>query len=144
VADDRLIVVSCEPKTYEVGFDQMPAIRKIAIEERHDFEIAEDGSFIWWPSADIHLDLDALRTVTDPNWRKKTERLHRAHGCEYGEGIASLRKARGLRQRDVPGVSERQLRRIEESGAVSLRMMNSSPGRTAWLSKIIEMLWLIS
>ena len=29
VADDWLIVVSCEPKTYEVRFDQMPALKKI-------------------------------------------------------------------------------------------------------------------
>jgi hypothetical protein len=123
VADDRLIVVSCEPKTYEVRFDQMPALRKIAIEERYHFEIAEDGSFIWWPSADIHLDLDALRTITDPSWRKRAERLRRAHGCEYGEAIARLRKEHGLRQTDVSGVSERQLRRVEESGAVSFRMI---------------------
>jgi hypothetical protein len=27
--DNRLIVISCEPKTYEVRFDQMPALRKI-------------------------------------------------------------------------------------------------------------------
>lgn len=38
VADDRLIVVSCEPKTYEVRFDQMPALRKIAPEQRRNFE----------------------------------------------------------------------------------------------------------
>jgi hypothetical protein len=123
VADDRLIIVSCEPKTYEVRFDQMPALRKIAPQQRHSFEIAEDGSFIWWPSADIHLDLDGLRTVTDPTWRKRAQRIRRTHGHEYGAAIAALRKDRGLRQTDVPGVSERQLRRIEESGAVSVRTL---------------------
>jgi len=123
VADDRLIVVSCEPKTYEVGFDQMPALRKIAPKNRRGFEIAEDGSFIWWPSADIHLDLDALRTVTDPAWGKRAQRIRRAHGREYGAAIAALRKDRGLRQTDIPGLSERQLRRIEDSGAVSVRTM---------------------
>jgi hypothetical protein len=123
VADDRLIVVSCEPKTYEVHFDQMPALRKIAPQKRQSFEIAEGGSFIWWPSVDIHLDLDAIRTVTDPAWRKRAERLRQTHGREYGAAIAALRKAHGLRQADILGVSERQLRRIEESGAVSVRFM---------------------
>ncbi|HZY60600.1 MAG TPA: DUF2442 domain-containing protein, partial [Candidatus Binataceae bacterium] len=66
VADDRLIVISCEPKMYEVGFDQMPALKKIPAPQRRDFEIAEDGSFIWWPSRDIHLDLDAIKSVVDP------------------------------------------------------------------------------
>ena len=123
VADDRLIVVSCEPKTYEVRFDQMPALRKIPRKERSIFEIQEDGSFIWWPSADVHLDLDALRTVIDPAWQKRAERIRRTHGVEYGAAIAAIRKDHGLRQTDIRGLSERQLRRIEESGAVSVRTM---------------------
>jgi hypothetical protein len=128
VADDRLIVVSCEPKTYEIRFDQMPALKKIAPKQRCSFEIAEDGSFIRWPSADIHLDLDALRTVTDPAWGKRALRIRRDHGREYGAAIAALRKDRGLRQTDIPGLSERQLRRIEESGAVSVRTMEQLAG----------------
>ena len=123
VAKDRLIVISCEPKTYEVRFDQLPALKKIAPQDRRSFEIAEDGSFIWWPTGDIHLDLDALRTVTDPAWNKRAKRLRRTHGREYGAAIAALRKEHGLRQTDIPAVSERQLRRIEESGAVSVRTM---------------------
>jgi uncharacterized protein DUF2442 len=123
VAGNRLIVVSCEPKTYELSFDRMPALKKIAPQERRNFEIAEDGSFIRWPAADIHLDLDALRTITDPAWRKRAERIRRTHGREYGKAIAALRKVHSLRQTDIPGVSERQLRRIEESGAVSVHTM---------------------
>jgi hypothetical protein len=123
VADARLILISCEPKTYEVGFDQIPALKKMAPSERRNFEIAEDGSFIWWPSADIHLDLDAIKSVVDPVWRRKSERLRRTHGREYGAAIAALRKERGLKQTEVPGISERQLRRIEQSGAVSVRTL---------------------
>ena len=40
VAGNRLIVVSCEPKTYEISFDRMPALKKIAPQERRNFEIA--------------------------------------------------------------------------------------------------------
>ncbi len=123
VADDRLIVISCEPKTYEVGFDQMPALKKIHRSDRRNFEIAEDGSFIWWPSGDIHLDLDAIKSGIDPAWRPKSDRLRRAHGCEYGAAIAAVRKEHGLKQTEVPGISERQLRRIEQSGAVSVRTL---------------------
>jgi hypothetical protein len=123
VAGDRLIVISCEPKMYEVGFDQMPALKKIPPSERRHFEIAEDGSFIWWPSRDIHLDLDAIKSVVDPVWRRKSERLRRAHGGEYGAAIAAVRKERGLKQTEMPGISERQLRRIEQSGDISVRML---------------------
>jgi hypothetical protein len=72
---------------------------------------------------DIHLDLDAIRAVIDPKWRKKSERLRNLHGREYGAAIAALRRDRGLRQIDIAGVSARQLRRIEDSGAVSVRTM---------------------
>jgi len=123
VAGDRLIVISCEPKTYEVGFDQMPALKKIPRPERRNFEIAEDGSFIWWPSGDIHLDLDAIRSVVDPVWRRKSERLRRAHGREYGAAMAAVRREQGRRQSGVPGIAERQLRRIEQSGAVAVRTL---------------------
>jgi transcriptional regulator with XRE-family HTH domain len=123
VANDRLIVVSCEPKTYEVGFDRIPALKKISLQQRNKFEIDEDGSFIWWPSEDIHLDLDAIRSVIDPVWRRKSERLRRLHGREYGHAIAALRRAHGLKQTEVPGISERQLRRVEQSGAVSVRSL---------------------
>ena len=121
VADDTLVVVSCEPKIYEIRFDQMPALKKIPVDKRRDFELAEDGSFIWWRSRDIHLDLDAIRSVIDPVWRRKSARIRRLHGREYGAAIAALRKELGLRQTDVPNTSERQLRRIEQTGAVSVR-----------------------
>jgi hypothetical protein len=123
VADDRLIVISCEPKTYEISFDQMPALKKIPAPERQHFEIAEDGGFIWWPSGDIHLDLDAIKSVIDPAWRRKSERLRRTHGREYGAAIAAVRKERGLKQREMPGISERQLRRVEQSGRISVRTL---------------------
>lgn len=123
VADDRLIIISCEPKTYEVRFDQMPALTKLTPAERRNFEIADDGSFIWWPAQDIHLDLDAVRNAIDPAWRRKSERLRHTHGREYGAAIAALRKERGLKQTEVAGISERQLRRIERSGAISLRTL---------------------
>ena len=121
VADDSLVVVSCEPKIYEIRFDQMSELKKIPADERRDFELAEDGSFIWWRSRDIHLDLDAIRSVIDPVWRRKSARIRRLHGREYGAAIAALRKEHGLRQTDIPNTSERQLRRIEQTGAVSVR-----------------------
>ena len=123
VADDRLILISCEPKMYEIRFDQIPALRKIAPSQRRHFEIAKDGSFIWWPSQDIHLDLDAIKSVVDAAWRRRSDRLRRAHGGEYGAAIAAVRKEHGLKQTEVPGISERQLRRIERSGDVSVHTL---------------------
>jgi hypothetical protein len=52
VAGDRLIAISCEPMTYELGFEQIQALSKVPASERCNVEIAQDGSFIWWPSRD--------------------------------------------------------------------------------------------
>lgn len=123
VAEDRLLLISCEPKMYEIHFKDMPPLSRIATRERANFEIAGDGSFIWWSSADIHLDLDAVRTAIDPRRRARAARLRRDYGRRYGQAIATLRRKSGLRQTDINGISERQLRRMEDSGAVSLRAL---------------------
>jgi len=106
----------------------MPALKKIPVDKRRDFELAEDGSFIWWRSGDIHLDLDAMRSVIDPVWRRKSARIRLLRGREYGAAIAALRKEYGLRQTDVPDTSERQLRRIEQTGAVFVRILKHLAG----------------
>lgn len=113
VIDDRLIVISCEPETYEIGFDALPSLRKLSSNERSDFGVSADGSYIYWPGADIHLDIDAIRNVLDPNWRDEAAAKRLEHDASYGHAIAELRKESGLRQSDIPGLSERRVRRIE-------------------------------
>jgi len=116
-------MISCKPKMYEVDFDRIRALRKIPRAEWRNFEIDADGSFIRWPSVDIHLDLDAIRSVVDPAWRRRSERMRQAHGREYGAAISKLRHERGLKQNEIPGISERQLRRIEGTGEISVRTL---------------------
>ena len=50
--------------------------------------------------------------------------MRRAYGREYGAAIARLRHEHGLKQTDIQGISERQLRRIERSGDVSVQNLN--------------------
>lgn len=113
VVGDRLFVSSCMPETFEVGFDQMAALRRINKAERKNLEIADDGSYIHWPESDVHLDLDSIRSVLDPAWGAKCQAARLAYDKAYGAAIATLREERGLRQRDISGLSERQVRRIE-------------------------------
>ncbi len=119
VVGNDLLVMSCEPETYRIPFPSVPALKKLPKEERGHFEIADDGSFIHWPSQDIHLDLDSLLVAIDPARRAKADRVKRAYGQRYGAAIARLRNERHLRQTDIPGLSEREVRRIEESGEIT-------------------------
>ena len=63
---------------------------------------------------------DVPEPAIDPVWHKCSERIRREHGRAYGRAIVSLGRAHGLIQSEVAGFSERQLRRIEQTGAVSV------------------------
>ena len=139
VAEDMLFVTACDLKRYEVTFTDLPALRRIREQDRSAFEVADDGSYLHWPDQDIHLDLDAIKTVVDPDWnaRAMARRLEREQ--KYGNAIAQLRKEADLTQSGIDGLSERQVRRIEKGEGVSaeaLRKLAASHGLT--LSTYLE------
>lgn len=120
VVGDRLFLVSCALERHEVPFDQVPALQFIPEAQRSSFELDVDGSYIYWPGSDIHIDLDAIRAALDPESRAKAEALKATRNRRYGAAIAKLRAAKGLTQSDIKGVSERHVRRIEKGeGATS-------------------------
>jgi hypothetical protein len=119
VAGDTLFVMSCDLVRYEVAFDSMRALKRISKHDRSTFSISSDGSFIHWPEADIHLDIDAIRSETDESWKARTLAKRLGRNKRYGEAIAALRKEMDLRQSDVRSLSERQLRRIEGGEGVT-------------------------
>jgi hypothetical protein len=114
VSGDRLFVLSCGLQQYEIAFDEMPALKRIPKSERARFVVDEDGSYLHWPEPDIHMDLDAIRVAKDPRARANALVEKARHDTRYGAAIARLRLARGLKQSDIEGLSERQVRRIEK------------------------------
>lgn len=120
VIDDHLCVVNCALERFEVSFDVMPALKRLPQDKREAFDIAEDGSYLHWPELDIHLDLDAIRSATDPGWSARAETARIAHDKRFGKAVATVRKAHGLRQSDIPDLSERQVRRIERGARTTI------------------------
>ena len=114
VSQDRLFVVSCALQSYEVAFDSMPSLKRIPAGERATFIVDEDGSYVHWPASDIHVDLDAIRAAIDPEVRARADAAKALHDSRYGAAIAKLRIATGLKQSQIKGLSERQVRRIEK------------------------------
>ena len=114
VSKDRLFVLSCALQPYEVAFDSMPSLKRIPIAERANFTVDEDGSYIYWAGPDIHLDLGAIRAAIDPEARARAEAAKALHDSRYGAAIAKLRLRMGLKQSQIEGLSERQVRRIEK------------------------------
>ena len=117
VENDRLRVINCALNEFEIGFERLPALARLPVRERRSFEIAEDGSYMHWPASDVHLDLEAIRIATEPEWKERSDVARLAHDERFGGALAKVRKAHGLRQADIPGLSERQVRRIEAGGS---------------------------
>ncbi len=89
------------------GFERLPA------EARPDFELDEDGSFLHWPDHDLFLGVSQLLQAVDPAYLADIE-IERYARDFTGAAVFEMREARSLRQADISGLSERQVRRIEQ------------------------------
>jgi hypothetical protein len=123
VIEDSLLVLSCSLEELEISFGAMPALQHIPENERNDFIISEEGSYIYWEEADIHLDLDAFRSALDPIEKQKFENLRLHHDKLLGQAMKALREQYKLKQSDIAGLSERQVRRIESGERTKVKTL---------------------
>lgn len=109
-----LYVRDCRLREYKVPIRDIPPLRTLPGENLYDFEVSDSGSYLWWPKRDIHIGLDTVRYYTDPAHKAQVDKQKAEYDARYGRAIAMLRKQSGLRQTDIEGVTERQIRRIEQ------------------------------
>ena len=60
------------------------------------------------------MDLESLRYSVDPKLKAKKDQDRLLHDTRFGAAVASVRKLHGLKQASFPGLSEREIRRIEK------------------------------
>ncbi|MGV8083750.1 MAG: helix-turn-helix domain-containing protein [Coriobacteriia bacterium] len=116
VSDGRLFVRSCALDSFDIGFGDLPALARLPEEERINFTIDEDGSFLHWDWNDIHVGLEMIRSAGDPDFRDASRLQRLTLNRRFGIAVRDVREKRGLRQADIAGLSARQVSRIE-SGA---------------------------
>lgn len=112
--DGKLVVWSCEPKRYVVAVSEIPALAAMNPKHLTDLELNESGSRLRWDKADVDLNLDAIRYHTDPKAKKAQDQVRRHEAARYAEAIRAFREERGLKQTDIEGLTERQVRRVEQ------------------------------
>lgn len=78
------------------------------------FEIDEDGRFLYWPHSDTHLGWKQLEQLINPAVAIKDKEKNDQFRRRYGQAIKSLREDTGLKQKEIHGLTDRQLRRIEQ------------------------------
>jgi hypothetical protein len=144
VEDGKLIVWSCEPRRYAVATSEIPMLAKLSPTALADFEVSETGSRIHWKTGDVDLDLEGIRSYADPDIRQRQEEKRRQDAARYAGAIRKFREECGLKQTDIDGLSERQVRRLEEGATLphssTLRKLSAAHGMSVddYLSELAK------
>ena len=145
VADSELVVISCAGDSYVLPLSKVRHLSGASESTLDDFSIDEDGSYIYWEDLDVHIDLQTIRELVDPLEREKARHAKLQSDALLGRAIAEIRKSRRLRQSDVPGLSARQVRRIESGNrprVSTLGLIAEAHGleTNAYLDEVAEVL----
>ncbi|MFN0056459.1 MAG: DUF2442 domain-containing protein [Planctomycetales bacterium] len=93
------------------------ALRELSGQTRdrlRNFVIDPDGSFVHWPDLDVHLGWNQFLQAVAPEEVRKSQQRTEGYNQRYGAAIRKLRKEAGIRQSQVDGLTDRQIRRIEQ------------------------------
>lgn len=108
-----LFLTDAELQRHIVDCDHVRALRGLSTEALSGVQVDEHGRFLAWPAHDVELTLHGLRQASDEAYRARTALSDLQRTTRYGAAIRQVRENSGIRQADVPGLSERQLRRLE-------------------------------
>ena len=143
VTGGMLFVLSCALERLDVPVRKLAALSRLSAEELRGVTVSPDGSYLHWPSGDVHLDLGSLRYLVDPVWRARADLARIRQYARFGDGVRAVREAKGLTQHALAGVSARHVRRIEDGAfpkLSTLRVLASAHGMEldAYLSEVAE------
>jgi Helix-turn-helix/Protein of unknown function (DUF2442) len=113
VLNDRLVVVLGDFRIAEFPSGKIPGLGEGRRPSLSEFVIDSSGSFIHWPSLDLHLGASQLLQAVDPMHLADIE-IRRYATSKVSTALLTIREEAGLRQSDIDGLSERQVRRLEK------------------------------
>ena len=109
---DTLLVRGPKHRMLHVPVASIPALRDQPPATLHNFQIDPDGSFLHWPDRDVHLGWSQFLQVVGLAELCATRRAD--FNRRYGAAIRKVRATAGIPQTQVEGLTDRQLRRIEQ------------------------------
>lgn len=113
LGDSFVVVGSPHLTKMLVAVHDIPALRDKDREALENFEIDEDGSFVYWPFFDIHLGWEQFAQIADPKHFLSAKQESADFNRRYGASIRKLREAARLSQTEIPELTARQVGRIE-------------------------------
>lgn len=110
---DALVVLSASFERMRIERVKLGPFLGNAVKSWRVFEIDEDGRYLHWPDGDVHLGWRQLEQLLDPTKSIADQKRSESFKQQYGQAIRELRESAGLKQTDIDGLTDRQLRRIE-------------------------------
>jgi transcriptional regulator with XRE-family HTH domain len=135
---DQLTIVTGDFRFRAFPISRIPLVAQLASQDQVAFEISVDGSLVHWPVGDIHLGVSQILQEADPMYLVDIA-IERNGMDSTGAALRRLREERALRQTDIPGLEERQVRRIE-GGISRLRVESAEKFATAFSLDLTSLL----
>src|ERR1700730_88450 len=107
IEDGCLRLVSPDFERLKVPLSKIPVLSKIESSRVEEFEIDEDGSYIYWPDFDIHVGWEQLHEIVDPEAARKAMQKNHEFNVRYGSAIRRLREQAAIPITGISGLSEK-------------------------------------
>jgi hypothetical protein len=114
IIGDRIFVRGPKHRMLHIPIESIGALKGQPEAAVRNFVIDPDGSFLYWPELDVHLGWNQFLYAVDPDELRKAQQRSAGFNERYGAAIRKVREAAGIKQSKIDGLTERQLRRIEQ------------------------------
>lgn len=113
ILEDSIVVVLGDMSARQFPTRKLPQVGRLEPAVLSHFEIDSAGSYLYWPDGDVHMGPSQLLQAVDPRFLSDVE-IRRYQMENVSQVLLDMRNDRRLRQTEIPGLSERHVRRLEK------------------------------
>ena len=115
VLGESLVVVLGDMSVREFPIGGLPRVGSSEPEVFGRFEIDSAGSYLYWPDRDVHMGPSQMLQAVDPMYLSEVE-IRRYEMENVSQALLDMRNDRQMKQTEIPGLSDRHVRRLEKEG----------------------------
>ena len=112
VLEDSLVMILGDMSARQFPTKELPRVRRFEPAVVRRFEIDSAGSYLHWPDGDVHMGPSQMLQAVDPMYLSDVE-IRRYQMENVSQALLDMRNDRRLKQAEIPGLSERHVRRLE-------------------------------
>ena len=108
-----LVVVLGDMSARKFPISKLPKVRGFEPAVLGHFVIDSAGSYLYWPDQNVHMGPSQMLQAVDPMYLSDVE-IRRYEMERVSLALLDMRKDRQLKQTEIPGLSDRHVRRLEK------------------------------